>query len=828
MEKNLIIQLVTENTREDKNVLDLLLTNNDQAIHDVYTEKTQLSDHDFVHCALLYKLNSPKATVQDTVKSDLDKINLDKADFDSIRADLEKIEWPSILNEDNANVEEMFKTFTATITKVCTAHAPQHKQSGKRNKFIPKARRSLLRTRRHVNYEINKCRYLKPQNLNKAEKLMKKKERLELEIHDCIRKEREEKEKEVIAKIKINPRAFYTYAKKHCKTHTSVGPLADEHNKLHSDPTTMCNILQSQYQKAFSDPKSGIKKPPENEHQDVPTLENIIFTEKDIIEAINDVPVHSAPGPDKITSKFLKECKNEIAPALLIIWRTSLETGEIPDILKKQSIVPIYKKGSKAVPANYRPISLTSHITKLFERVLRKHIVAYLENNHILHKSQHGFRPGRSCLTQLLHHIDSILSILESNQNADVIYLDLSKAFDKVNHLILLHKLELTGITGKILNWLKNFLTNRTQQVVIDGATSNPAKVQSGVPQGTVLGPVLFIVYMNDLHNVIKNSLLKCFADDSKIIKSIQNLEDREKLIEDLEAVLQWTEDNSMKFNADKFQLLQHGRDNELKQPYNLPGDQILEQSKTVKDLGINVAEDLKWRYHINILTNDATSFANWILRTIKSRETDVMLTMFKTYVLSRLEYTSPLWNPWLICDITKVEAVQRSFTAKIAGLDNQDYWQRLSSLKLYSLQRRRERFIIIHLFKIYKHLAPNDLQFEFTNHIRLGPQCRRKTYRCCVASLQTIRYNSFSCIAPRLFNIIPAHIKKSANLDTFKSRLDKLLRSLPDYPPTPGYRSSNSNSLLELPRLIYQIGAQMDSDPGDDEAEAVGGLGAR
>ena len=831
MEKNLLVQLVTDTTRNDKNTLDLLLTNNNHAIHSVTTEKTLLSDHDFVHCALLYNFGpSPTKERKIADKSELDKINFNRANWDLIREDLEKIDWNDILTKKGANVEYMFNTFTETITNVCSGRAPQYKDSSdKRNKYIPKARRSLLRTRRHVNYEINKITYLKPDNSdNKLKKLMKKKERLELQLRDCMKKEVEEREISLISKIKTNPRAFYTYAKKNCKTYTSVGPLVDENNKLQNDPATMCNILQKQYQKAFSDPKSGIKKPADNDQTDIPDICDINFTTEDVINAINNIPVYSAPGPDKIPSLLLKECKKQLAPALVIIWRTSLDTGQIPDILKKQSIVPVHKKESKAVPSNYRPISLTSHITKVFGRILRSHMVAHLETNCIIHNSQHGFRPGHSCLTQLLHHIDSIIAILEENHNADVIYLDLSKAFDKVNHDILIHKLKLSGISGKILTWITNFLKNRSQQVIIDGATSSPAEVQSGVPQGTVLGPVLFIVYMNDLHKVIKNSLLKCFADDSKLIKSIQNPDDRVKLIHDLEAVLQWTKHNSMEFNADKFQLLQHGPNDDLKISYDIPGNQILEHSNTVKDLGVHVSEDLKWRSHITTITNNATNFANWILRTIRSREPDVMLTMYKSYVLSRLEYTSPVWSPMLLGDISKIESVQRSFTAKIRGLEDKDYWQRLATLKLYSLQRRRERFMIIHLWKIYKHMAPNDIGFSFHEHIRLGPQCQRIKYPRCSASIQTIRFNSFSCTAPRLFNIIPGYIKKSTKLLTFKLKLDKLLRTLPDCPPTPGYRSSNSNSLLELQRLIHQSSTQLSSYSDDDEAELAGGHSAR
>ena len=173
----------------------------------------------------------------------------------------------------------------------------------------------------------------------------------------------------------------------------------------------------------------------------------------------------------------------------------------------------------------------------------------------------------------------------------------------------------------------------------------------------------------------------------------------------------------------------------------------------------------------------------------------------------------SPVWNPLSLGDIIKLEAVRRGFTAKISGLEDQNYWQRLSSLKLYSLPRRSQRFIVIHMCKIFKGLAPNDLHFEFQNHARLGAQCKRKIYKCSSASVSTIRHNYFSCIGPRLFNILPSFIKNANSLETLKSRLDKFLTKIPDKPPTPGYTSVNSNSLLELTYFINRIAADIKVD---------------
>ena len=187
-----------------------------------------------------------------------------------------------------------------------------------------------------------------------------------------------------------------------------------------------------------------------------------------------------------------------------------------------QYITPVFKKGDKAKAENYRPISLTSHIIKIFERIIRKDLIKYLESNNLITDAQHGFRSGRSCFTQLLDHMENILKSLQENNEVDVIYLDYAKAFDKVDHEILLAKLRRLGVKGKLLKWIKNFLSeNRFQTVLMNGKRSFLASVLSGVPQGSVLGPLLFLVYINDLVSNIKQSKVSSFADDTKISRTI-------------------------------------------------------------------------------------------------------------------------------------------------------------------------------------------------------------------------------------------------------------------------------------------------------------------
>ena len=312
--------------------------------------------------------------------------------------------------------------------------------------------------------------------------------------------------------------------------------------------------------------------------------------------------------------------------------------------------------------------------------------------------------------------------------------------------------------------------------MIVDGHKSVPEKVRSGVPQGTVLGPLLFILYINDIVKVIKYSYIKIFADDSKLIKMIESLTDRELLDSDLHAVIEWAVTNKMELNRVKFQLLSHGNKNDLKTPYQIDEKITLEKSENVVDLGVTLSETATFNAHIANAVSSAKRFAAWTMRTFKSRKSDVVLLLYKTYVRPRLEYGCALWSPHLIKDINSIEAVQRSVTSKIEGLDNMNYWERLQELRLYSLQRRRERYQIIHMWKIYKEIIPNDLNFEFYNSRSHGIKCRRPKLNLKNKRISTIRNNYFTSVGPALFNAIPCSITSSKSLNAFKSKLDRFL----------------------------------------------------
>merc|ERR1712243_65277 len=303
----------------------------------------------------------------------------------------------------------------------------------------------------------------------------------------------------------------------------------------------------------------------------------ISFGTKEIEEAIKEIDENSSAGPDGIPALFLKKTKESISKPLSILLRKSLDEGKIPNIYKLAYITPIHQGGSKQDPAQYRPVSLTSHIMKIFECVLKKHIMNHLVDNNKFNNGQHSFVPGRSTQKQLLSHLNDIFEAYMEGKRLDSVFLDFAKAFDKVDHQILLEKVRKHKISGKIGRWIQEFLKDRKFRVVVNGNMSEEEEVTSGVPQGTVLAAILFVIMISDIDDNVKHSIVRSFAEVTRVNKKISKEEDKKQMQEDLENTYKWARDNQMKFNEKKFEQMVYGRIENLNvDPYKNPnGDNI-------------------------------------------------------------------------------------------------------------------------------------------------------------------------------------------------------------------------------------------------------------
>ena len=799
MEHNFMSQYVDVPTRK-RNILDLLISNSENLILHVNSEKTKLSDHNIVNITTQYPINTkPTSQMPAFENHTFRALNLHKADFSQINTDLHSVDWDE-LRGSCSTPSEFPELLISTTLQICEKHTPAKKQPNKPTNKHTRSRRTLKRNIKNRQFQLDMTKALTPERTRTIEKLNKEINEAHLKIQESIECQQREAELRAIQTIKTNPRYFHSYAKKFAKRKTNIGPLLDSDNNLQQEPKKMADLLQEQYSSVFSDPKSSKKRSPRIDitHQEI--LDDITFTEEDIKKAIDEIGTYSACGENDIPAIVLKNCKEELSYPIWKIWRESLDTGEIPSQFKFQLITPVHKKGSKALPSNYRPISLTSHLIKIFERVLRTKLVAYLERNKILCKNQHGFRKGRSCLTQLIYHIDH--NFLSGN-DTDSIYLDYAKAFDKVDHSLLLEKIHAYGIRGKLFAWLTMYLQNRTQTVTINGAKSDPASVKSGVPQGTVLGPVLFILYLNDLTKCIKHSVISSFADDTRLQKEIKTIQDVVLLQEDLNASVCWSEENNMALHTNKFEYLCHSTGSS-KLLQELPFSSQFYQYTTeeaditptniVRDLGINIVPDLQWSPHINIICDNAKRITAWILSVFKDRSTDTMLTLYKSLIRSRLEYCCPIWDPTKIQDIVTLEGIQRSFTSKIVSVAHLDYHDRLKELKMMSLQRRRERYSIITIFKMLNNIAPNDLGITFYTSDRRGIRVKIPSITRDAKMKYITQYDdSFKIRAAKLWNSIPADLTTRTSMETFKPGLTRYLQNIPDRPPIQGLASSNS-----------------------------------
>ena len=807
-EKYNLIQAIDAPTREEngkQSTLDLVFTNDIDICTEIGVYKSCMSDHHTIEISTPYnpEIEKKSENINESV-STLRELNFYSKDIDwkKVNNRLSEIPWDNV--KENKSTLELNEFLITLVIKICTELIPKKGYMNKdASRRIPKVRRKLL-----GRMKMLKRGRRKAVSNTKKDELDKKIQEVESQLIDERKKERIKSEKKIVDRIKTNPKVLYSYMKKENGKRKEIGPFK-EGNKYIYDNEEICKMLVKQFKKQFSNPGNTATNQDYDFHSDNDNdLTDIEITDTAVQKAISEMDENSSAGPDDIPALFLIKTKETISTPLRLILRKSLDEGFIPNSYKLANITPIHKGGVKTKPEQYRPVSLTSHIMKVFERVLKNHILQHLIKNNLINEQQHGFVPGRSCQSQLLVHFKDIYEALEEGVQVDTVFLDFSKAFDKVNHSILLKKVAEHGIKGKIGSWIREFLMNRKFTVIANGHKSEQEDVMSGVPQGTVLAALLFIVMISDIDEDIKECIVRCFADDTRVSKKIEKDEDKQKLQDGLNKIYKWSEDNLMMFNENKFEQLSYGETKNVQDfLYRNPLNEEIKRGKIVKDLGVVTSSDLSFKEHIQSITLSCRIISGMILRTFHTREPEVMIKLFHTYIRSKMEYCCSIWSPNHQGEINELERIQKSFTCKIQGMEDYDYHQRLKKLRLYSLERRRERYLIIYAWQMLEGIKVNYLNLQTNNYgrsrtiysrpIRWGFNGRKIKH-----SDRSRIHGSTSKNMARLFNSIPPYLRnmQGKTTETFKLHLDKWLESIPDTPKIDNYGSrvvAESNSIV-------------------------------
>uniref|UniRef100_A0A8C6XUJ4 Reverse transcriptase domain-containing protein n=1 Tax=Naja naja TaxID=35670 RepID=A0A8C6XUJ4_NAJNA len=687
-----------------------------------------------------------------------DDYNFKKGNYDLINNDLSSLDWQFLFTGCNT-VEDHYNIFLHEVKRVIKLYVPITTPKTRKNRLpiiirkLQSKKRSLWRKNKsgHVaNFKSqykNLCHQIKTECTNYH---IKQEENLLCTNSTCT---------------------FYNFVNNKLKDSRSIPPLKGPNGKDCNNDTIKANLFNTFFGSVFVNSNGSCPVFPSRSTDNYNDLIHIHFTEDNVEKAIHNLKPSLSIGPDRICAYFLKKLSTAIAKPLSIIFDKSFRTSSLPNLWSQATVIPIFKKGDPSLVENCRPISLCCVTCKVMELIINQSIILHLETNNLLSNKQYGFRKKLSCNLQLLHCKNTWTTQLDQGKAIDAIYTDFCKAFDSVVHNKLLLKLKSYGNSGHLRNWIEAFLSNRQQMVKIGSVLSNSVPVNSGVPQGSVLGPTLFILYINDLCDHIKSNCV-LFADDVKLFNTTENTATFQK---DLSYVSEWSNKCQLQISTNKRSVLHIGKKNQ-KIKHKLNSQDLVDDPNSVKDLGVLISNDLSARAHCNYIAKKALRVVNLILHSFFSGNITLLTRAYKTFARPILEYSSSVWNPHYIFDINTVEKVQKYFTRRVLHSSTHSripYATRLEILDLENLELRRLPSDLNIVYKIiHCNVIPVNEHFSFNynnrrayNRYKLKVNCTKLDYR---------KYD-FSNRVVNVWNTLPDSVVSSPNPKNFNLRLSTI-----------------------------------------------------
>jgi len=747
--RNGLYQLVTTPTR-GRNCLDLVLTNEPKHVTDICVTEpfSTTCDHDSVTFSVL----APGSTA--TPKIPKCSPNFRRANYRAINEYLSNVDWAVIAHR-CSDVNALWQEIS-NILNLCV------------NNFVPKQARGKQngpKYPRNITKLLAKKRSTYKRDKTKFREISKKYEKAVKEFHA-------KKELAVIESGDLG--RFYSYVNSKSQCKISVPPLKLPDGSLAVENSDKCRLLNDYFASVFTHDDGTVPLFPRRVPENV-GLHTVLFSYENVVKALQNLPSKTSQSPDGFPALFLKSIAKEIAIPFAALFELSMKTGELPKIWKTANVCPVYKKGLHSLPSNYRPISLTCISCKVMERMIADSVTNFLNSHNLITEEQFGFLARKSTCTQLLATLNEWTKAANAHYRIDAVYIDFAKAFDSVSHAKLLQKVKSYGINYELYTWVSEFLSNRTQRVYIQNDVSDFLPVISGVPQGSVLGPLLFLIYINDITDcLIGVTGIKLFADDSKFYYS-RDSKDVTDFSQTLSNFCEWSEKWQLNVAYQKCNTISFGNLRVPESSYSLSGVE-LERVDYIRDIGINLSSNLKPSNHCAQIAAKAFIRSKLLLKTFYSTSPGVLVRAYKTYVRPLLESCTQVWNPWLVKDIECLEKVQRFFTRTVlrkANVAYRDYQDRLKILDLKTLEYRRLQFDLYMCYKILHNLVKLDATSFFVRD-NIGPY----TTRGHSFKLKPQSYNSdtrkyfFSLRVVNVWNSLPDNIVTANSIDTFKKRL--------------------------------------------------------
>ena len=748
-------QMVQQPTRQ-KNILDLVLSSHPDMISNVDVVPG-MSDHEII----VFDINLHSCILPKQITHSVYLYH--KGDLDSVRQDMSSFkDFFMSLNPLHKSVENNWNSFKQALANSVSKHIPMKKCKSQRDlpwlnhniKSQMRKRRKLYDTAKQINTKEAWDAYRKLRN----------------KVNKMLETAHEEYRTRILdTAFSGHQRQFWKYIRAMKKSTSSIPTLTVNDHTITSAKDKAI-ALNSHFQSVFT--TEDLSNVPHKGTSSCSVMQPLDFSVPGIQILLENLEAVKSPGPDGIHPTILKHCASELAPVLQVIFTQSLNTGDIPTDWLVSNVTPVYKKGDRNLPSNYRPISLTSICSKVMEHVIYHSIMNHLQDNQVLSNSQHGFRAGYSCTTQLISLIEDISFNMDAHKQVDLILLDFSKAFDTVPHHRLLTKLKFYQIDNQVVDWIAKWLTLRKQRVLLDGESSDYVPVTSGVPQGTVLGPLLFLIYINDIVENI-SSKIRLFADDCLLYRIITSVHDTTALQKDLDTLTQWASKWQMRYNIDKCSVMRCTRSlHPIVANYSLCGIN-LDVSDQHTYLGVVLDKSLSWLPHITYVANKATRMLNFLKRHLSKCSTVTKSSAYLLLVRPIMEYACTVWDPHYLTHISTLEKIQRR--AARWAVSDYNYLSSVSTMLNYlkwpPLALRRKQFRLNLFYQIVYDLTGLSLPEYYLPTSRYTRH--HHPLHLIVPSSNTTAYmSSFFPNTIRDWNQLPISIIEMSNYNNFSSTL--------------------------------------------------------